>query len=332
MRIVPLSEQKIFAACELWTAACGSRMPYLPLSGEEFRQKFFAPGRSDTNFLLAAEDDAGALVGFILGGQKKDYLPGETFDNTPLYLTMLLVREDCTRRGVGSALLAALESAARRAGKTAVRVTYRNPTALSWRIPGTAGHTHNNAPGVDRESAAYPFLAHRGYREMQTECGMYLPLGQFALPEAYFSKLCALQAQQITVTWFDPAVHSGFTELFDALHGEVWRKTIRDNLALEHPLPVLVAVHESRIVGFAGPVDREPGGRGWFNGIATHPAYTRRGIAFVLFCRLMCEFQNLGAEYSTLFTDAANPAAGLYRSVGFRTVKQWAVMEKELPQ
>ena len=330
MNITSLTKNDIAAACALWNAACGTRMPYMPLTEEAFAEKFFSTVHFDGDFLLAAKDETGSLAGFALAYQKKEYLPGETFENTPLYLTMLLVREDTLRRGVGTALLTALENAAEKIGKKALRITYRNPVTLSWIVPGTETHTHNNAPGVDKDSAAYCFFKHHGFFEQQTEYGMHLPLEKFVLPQKYDVKLQSLRAQEIDVTLFDAAHHSGFEELFTALHGEVWRKTIRENLALAKPLPVIVAVHNGKIVGFAGPVDKEPSGRGWFNGIATHPDYERKGIAFVMFCRLMLEFQKLGAAFSTLFTDAGNPAAGLYLSVGFNTAKQWAVMEKEL--
>lgn len=330
MEITPLSRADSAEACALWNKACASRMPYETFNETQFFEKFFDTPHFDAHFLLAAKDAQGELLGFALAYIKKEYLQGETFENTPLYLTMLLVREDSLRKGVGTALLRVLEHAAQVAGKTVARITYRNPITLSWIVPKTDRHTHNNAPGVEMQSPAFAFFTRHGYAVQQTEYGMHLPLAQFVQPAKYTQKVESLAEKGIEVTLYDSARHAGFEELFTALHGEVWRKTIRDNLASETPLPVIVAVHAGRIVGFAGPVDKEPSGRGWFNGIATHPDYERRGIAFVMFCRLMLEFEAIGAAFSTLFTDANNPAAGLYESVGFCVAKQWAVMEKGL--
>ena len=106
------------------------------------------------------------------------------------------------------------------------------------------------------------------------------------------------------------------------------RQTIDDNGRLASPLPVLVAVHDDLIIGFAGPIACEENGRGWFNGVAVHPDWQRRGIARVLFSRLLGVFHDIGAGYSTIFTDEGNPALHLYESIGFRTGGRFAVMER----
>lgn len=330
MKITTFSKRDIAAGAALWNACVrAGDMVYAPLAEDEFRRTFWEHPQASEEYLLAAKEGE-TLVGFAAGLLKRRYLQGEDFDNTPAYLTMVLTAPDRRRQGVATALLAQLEQRFAAVGKRRAAITYRNPLALAWEVPGSGGARHNNAPGVDRDSAAFAFFTARGYRTLQVEDGMYLPLAEFSLGEAVLQKQARLAAQGITVERYDPARHHGFEALFDALHGEVWRQTMRDNAARPKPLPVLVAADGGVIVGFAGPIDKEPCGRGWFNGIATHPAYERRGIATVLFHRLMAEFKAIGAGYSTLFTDEGNPALHLYRSVGFTVARSFAVMEKEV--
>lgn len=328
--VTALTKADISAVTALWNEACIARMPYLPCNEAELTARFFNTPHFDERFLLTAKNERGELLGICIAYLKKEYLPGETYENTPLYLVMLLVKQGQNRKGIGTELVNAILQAAKNAGKKEARITYRSPVSLSWLVPNTKTHTHNNAPGVDKTSPAFAFFCKHGFQEQQTEYGMHLSLADFVLPEKYAIKLAALNESDIEVTLYNAQIHHGFEELFTALNGEIWRKTIRDNLALATPLPVIVAAHAGKIVGFAGPIDKEPSGRGWFNGIATHPQYERRGIAFVMFCRLMLEFKAAGAEFSTLFTDAGNPAAGLYQSVGFSVAKEWAVMQKGL--
>lgn len=305
-------------------------MLYDTMTESKFIHTFWESPHNSKEYMVAAYDSQENLLGFAVGLTKKFYLQGENFENTPGYLSMVLVSPEHQRQGIGTELLKELERRFVLSGKTKIAVTYRNPMMLTWNIPGTSGPQHNNAPGVWTDSPAYSFFIKNGYQLLRTEHGMYLPLANYVIPDRIRSKETALLKSGIAVEHWDASFHTGFEELFDALHGEVWRQTIRENQLRSHPLPVLVAAEKNRIVGFAGPIDREPNGRGWFNGIGTHPDYEGRGIGSVLFYRLMEEFSQIGAEYSTLFTDEENSALHLYQAAGFRTAAKFAVMEKEV--
>lgn len=331
MRIGVFSPSDIPDAVRLWNLCCErGDVAYKPMNEADFARTFLQTVHYTEEYMLSARDLDGRFLGFVSGIVKREYLRGENFDNTPGYLTMLMTQPELRGKGVGSALLHELESRFRSAGKRRIAITFRNPVNLTWLVPGTKGHDHNNAPGVDMDGEAYQLLTRRGYVLSSVEFGMYLPLKDFELGEEYREKERKLHGFGIEVEFYDPAKHHGFEELFDRLGGEVWRATIAQNQAKEKPLPVLIASDHGKIVGFAGPIDRQESGRGWFNGIATHPDYGRKGIAFILFHRLMAEFKHIGADFSTLFTDDKNPAARLYENAGFYTAKKWAVMAKEL--
>lgn len=331
MTIRVFAEKDIRSAVKIWNEEVASgRVVYAPITEIVFAEVFLKRPEYSEEYMLSAVDDNDELLGFISGMIKREYLSGENFLNTPGYLTFLLVALNWRKQGVGSKLLNALEDRFRAVGKHHVAITYRNPVKIEWIVPTSGGARHNNAPGVPNHSAAASLFLSKAYSTVRTEYGMFLDLSGYEMPNKSKEKEEKLREEGIFIKFYDKEFHNGFEELFDAVNGEVWRKTIRDNFSVKEPLPVLIASDRGSIVGFAGPIDKEANGRGWFNGIATHPAYERRGIASVLFCRLMQEFRTIGAQYSTIFTDSDNPAFQLYKNVGFCAAVDFLVMEKEI--
>lgn len=298
---------------------------YRPLTPGYFEEKFLIDG---AEIHVAIENNE--VIGFICGCVKTQFLPGQSAANTPGYLSVLMVAPDYRRRGVATALLAHLEDRFRAMGKTACTVTSTCPINLDWVIPGTPGHEHNNMPGVDLGGMGLPFLLACGYAERVREVAMYLNLSVFTPSPEIEEKRARLAAQGIAAGLYDPAVHADFDGMCDRVGSEYWRQVLREELAKDHPRPILAAVHEGKMVGFTGPVDRQENGRGWFTGICTDPLYEKRGIAAVLFSDLMGQFVRVGAAYSTLFTGTENHAQRLYRRTGFTPARHFTIMSKTL--
>lgn len=314
----------------LWnqSVSCGE-MLYRPLTDTYFHDKFL-DGKHHENELLLVAREAGAIRGFIAGCRLSSFLPGQNDMNTPGYLTMLLVDKDVRRQGIGSVLLSHLEDVFRALGKKTAAVSSLNPVNLDWVIPGTMGHEHNNAPGVDEAGPAYSFLQKRGYLPQAHEVAMYLNLADFQRQPNIEDKRNALRQQGITAGLYNPALAYEFDTMCDRVKSEYWRKVLREEVNSPKPRPILAATIPGHIVAFTGPVDRQDNGRGWFTGICTDPLYEKRGIATVLFSDLMEQFIQAGALYSTLFTGTENHAQRLYLKTGFRPVRHFAIMEKQL--
>ena len=299
---------------------------YRPLTAAYFEAKFVnQPG---TAIFAACESDT--LCGFLAGCKKTEFLPGQTEENTPAYLSVVMVAPQYRRQGVGSALLAAFEKHFAAMGKTAFAVTSTCPINLDWVIPGTPGHEHNNMPGMDEECAGFPFLKKHGYAVAVREVAMYLNLDDYKKKPEVEERRAALRQQGIEAGLYDVARQAEFDGMCDRVGSEYWRQVLREETAKENPRPILAAVCDGHIVGFTGPVDRQASGRGFFTGICTDPLYERRGIAGVLFNDLMCEFIKVGAAYSTLFTGTENHAQRLYLKTGFKPARYFAIMKKVL--
>jgi len=309
----------------LWNG-CVSRgeVLYRPLVPAYFEEKFLnQPG---TEIFIA--DEAGTAIGFLAGCRLTSFLPGQTEENTPAYLSVIMVAPEHRRQGVGGALLDAFERHYTAMGKKAFAVTSTCPINLDWVIPGTPGHEHNNMPGMDEECMGFAFLKNRGYAVAVREVAMYLNLAGYEKKPEVEARRAALKAQGIMAGLYDVEQQAEFDGMCDRVGSEYWRQVLREELAKEKPRPVLAAVCDGHIVGFTGPVDRQENGRGWFTGICTDPLYEKRGIAGVLFNDLMGEFIKAGAAYSTLFTGTENHAQRLYLKTGFRPARYFAIMKK----
>ena len=200
---------------------------------------------------------------------------------------------------------------------------------LPWFIPGTPGHDHNNAPGTDVDCAGYPFLLKYGYADAHREVSMYLNLKDYKYRPEVEATRQRLLSEGIYTGRYDVSLQCEFNGMCDRVGSEYWRKVLQDETTAAHPRVILAGVYQNHIIGFTGPVDREPSGRGWFTGICVDPLYGQRGVATVLFNDLMREFIKEGAQFSTLFTGIDNHAQRLYRHTGFEVRRTFAIMKKE---
>ena len=335
----------------LWNQSVSSgEVVYAPITREAFHRKFEQdPNYNPAYSFVAVLEDR--VVGFINGIAKKVFLSGETHENTPGYLTCLFVRHDCRNRGIGKALLKTLADGFRSAGKKSLSCDGNNPINLDWIVPGTPGHDHNNAPGVDEDCPGYTFLQAMGFEVSAHEIAMYLNLKDYRPWPEFEETRQRLADRGILIGRYDVSLNYDYDGMCDRVGSEYWRSVLRSEIACHQqhvpntdirfipngrvpagPRPILTAVSvpDKAIVAQTGPVDLQASGRGWFTGICTDPLFERQGIASVLFNVLMQEFIAEGAAFSTIFTGDTNHAQKIYKRAGFRVVRRFAVMRKPL--
>jgi len=322
---------------------------YFELTESYFHTKFEMDPNYDPKYSIVCEID-GHIAGFISGIAKKILLNHETHENSPGYITCLFVRRDLRRRGIGRALTEALCGLFRAEGKHTAAICNDNPVNLDWHIPGTPGHDHNNAPGVDTASPGYGFFMAAGFTETARETAMYLNLKDYVPWPEMKARQEQLLSEGVFTGRYDASLGYDYDRMCDRVGSEYWREVIRSELACwkenrpntdtrflpnstkipAGPRPMLAATHDRHMVAFTGPVDLQSSGRGWFCGIFTDPEYEHRGIAPILFHLLMEEFIAEGALFSTLFTGENNRAQHIYLRTGFRPVRSFAHMNKNL--
>lgn len=320
-----ISTSDIPPCVALWNACCGGprALLYAQLSPQTFQTLFCDPADGVRKINLVAELK-GEVVGFTNGAVRDGA--------SRAYITIVLVRDDARRRGIGKELLARLELALERAAENVtieLELMFFNPVALTWLIPGAGSHDHPNAPGVDVACDGYVFLKNCGYRDIAYQNSYYLPLSEYEFPKDIRTKIGELSDDGIRIVRFDPKRHDSFDELFSDLGNDEWREIVTANCAPGGAGDrVLIVEHGSRVCGFAGPLRVQESGRGYFAGIGVHSDYRGRGAGKVLFASLCMGLKQIGAEFMSLFTGEANPARNIYEAAGFKIVRTWADMRK----
>ena len=167
---LPTDESALLA---LWNSA-GVRCGYAPLSNEGLHRLLTGHPDFSPEYTFVLED-SGKFLGFV-NGCTGDHIP---YGDKRGYVSCLLLSEAADNEENTAALLAALEDAFRKAGRTHITVSFFNPIRLPWIIPGTVDHQHNNAPGVALDLPLHSRMVALGYREAARECAMHLDLKDF---------------------------------------------------------------------------------------------------------------------------------------------------------
>ncbi|HCL04438.1 MAG TPA: GNAT family N-acetyltransferase [Lachnoclostridium phytofermentans] len=310
-------QDKIIA---LWNTVA-VKIGYKELDHTSFHEIFTGNPYFNENHTFVMHED-NRVVGFVCGCTGDDLPLGKTSG----YLTSVLLEEAYEASENYKILLDALEKSFADEGKTQSEVLFFNPMMLPWYIKGTNRHEHNNAPGVFRNSKLHEELYKNGYQDRAIECAMYLKLEGFTIPEAILAKEEKAAVEGYEVTLFDQNRHYGVKEMLQKLDNPLWEREISQ--CTRTGVPVLVAVHNDKVVGFAGPMIRQKSGRGYFTGIGVVKEHEGHGLGTVLFFKLCEEEKKVGAEYMSLYTGIDNPAGKIYHQAGFETVQEFVVMRK----
>lgn len=323
MHWIPMAEDRAAQACSLYNQAIASGdMIYKPLDQETFCRLFVSPQEDVRKVSLIAQDGGAFAAGCYVPGQDK------------AYITMVVVRPDRRRTGMGRDALLALEHELSAVSQQAVKkheILFFNPVNLEWIVPGSDGHDHPNGPGVDMSSMAYLFFKNCGYRDFACQNSYYIDLTSYRLPDNIQALVQRLTDNGISITRYDAGRHTGMQALLEDLDNPLWSKLIPQEL--ERPdggRPILIAEHQGVACAFTGPLDVQPSGRGYFAGIGVHSQYRGCGVAKVLFSSLCSGLKDIGASYMTLFTGETNPARNIYEAAGFKIVRSWSNMRKAI--
>jgi ribosomal protein S18 acetylase RimI-like enzyme len=253
--------------------------------------------------------DSGRLVGYARAAIK--CVPAFEGDDGDAYLEALVVDPDARRKGIGSALLAAVEAYASGRGLSLIRtVRYRSAAAGICVVAGTPEAV---------------FLQDRGFGAEVTEMRLHLEFGEFSLSDEVRQAREALLADGIEIRYYEPADHEAMRCLM-ARHFQVWwGVTYGPSLEQAEPRQTLIAVdtRTQRVAGFAGYVDVFPnGGTGMSPGV--DPDYRGRSIGKVLCNVWGDEVKRMGATHSRISTGLENEAAkAIYFGMGYRKIGEF---------
>jgi len=320
--IATWDDRFIAGTVELWNKEA-VRDGYKRLTEDGFAALFLLNPYFDREATFVMLDEEGHVHGFACGCSGDDLPLGKEAG----YMTCIVLDKAVQNDSSYKLMVEALESRFQRLGKKQADCLFFNPMMLPWVIPETDGHEHNNAPGVPEGSGLHDFMLRDGYVERAQECGMYMSLAEFAIPEEIRAKVGKAEEEGYRVELLDLSKHGGLEEMLDGLGNPLWREQIPNYAA--QGTPVMIAAYQGHAAGFAGPIIREPSGRAFFIGIGVHPQHEGHGLGSILFFKMCEAFRQIGADYMSLFTGSTNPAKRIYEKAGFQTVKRFAIMRRE---
>ena len=254
MTLVPLHPARAEAALAVWNQAALLD----PLSAALFHEKVWGEPAGTALAAVEGADADGegrAVVGLGVG------VLWPVADEVRGSVRLLAVAPERRRRGVGTALLDALEADLAGRGATSLRIGEAAPNYLT--------------PGIDvRYDAGLAFAAARGYRTTGEAVNLGVDLAADPLAEPGEAPWQTgaderrLAEQGVEVHRASAADRPALGRLLDATwpawHAEVGRALAR------HPAPLHLAVRGGAALGFAA-FDANNVGTGWFGPMGTAP-------------------------------------------------------------
>lgn len=243
--------------------------------------------------------------------------------NDSAYLT-LLYGSDETKED----LLSQVEEQLKEKNISVFWIHFFNPIKLQW-YP-LKDIVHPTLQGVVLNSDDHSFLSRQGFIDYTIEETYYRKLEDFYIPKDVQEILDKNAKNGFRIEFYNENKHSDIDIFCKNLNAPHWADVILSNLNSVEPLPLLVATHDNKVIGFTGPLKKEKNGRGYFAGIGVLEMYRGNKLGKTLFFRLCQELKNMKSEYMTLFTGSKNPAKYIYLQAGFEVVKKFALLKKEL--
>jgi mycothiol synthase len=275
------------------------------------------PSRDDLREALARAKAAG-LENEWLVAQAADRAAGygriavwQENDGMWVYLLLGWVLPEWRGRGIGTAILRWGEQAARRSAST--------------RHPGEKFELAANASGTEPDAAA--LLAREGYRAgytvLEMEWDLSTPLPALPLPAGIEARSAQPEHYPLIAACVGEAYKNEFAggrfqEKFDPADFAAQIGAPKHDPSLWQ-----VAWAEDTVAGQV--LSRMTNGRAEIFEVSVHPAWRRRGLARALLTRALLCLRGRGAAGIRLHTVAEfrTRACDLYRSVGFRVLKEF---------
>ncbi|MEP0804794.1 MAG: GNAT family N-acetyltransferase [Chloroflexota bacterium] len=277
--------------------------PTMAVTPQELERFWRKPGFVLETDAFVVQTSDGQMVGY------------EEFENRHAHASLSgdgYVHPDFLGRGIGTALLRALEARAREEMKLAepdLRVYIRNGMAVTDRI---ACEMHEN----------------EGYRPIRYSWRMEITLDE-PPPAPQFPQGIELRPFELE---HDHAVYEAHEEAFSDHWGHVPRPYEEWVHRFEDRDPSLwfIAWDGGQIAGYA--LCRFRMGIGWVGTLGVRRPWRKRGLGEALLLHSFGEFYRRGMKVIGLGVDAANPtgATRLYQKAGMKIAAEYVIYEKEL--
>lgn len=299
------------ALIQLWNAS----MTHDPINAAVLRTRVLLDPNFTSRNLLVAED-AGGLVGFVLGLIRQVPLFLQGLEPERGWITAFGVHPGRRRQGIGRTLFVEMMARFIAAGRRQVEIA---PYTPNYFIPGV---------DMDAYAPALHFLESLGWQRVSTPISMRAELTGFQLPAEIVELEQKLAAQGIDIRLVTAADLPALMPFIADKFGWDWYRFAQEYLLMlfgpgADDICFLVAVQGERIVGYCQQR------RERFGPFGVDPALRSQGIGRVLLFRCLAEMLAKGF-HCAWFLWTGRDAERLYERAGFHIVRRFAVMRREL--
>jgi mycothiol synthase len=296
-------------------ALLAEAMPRDPISSARFTRQVLLDPNFRSEGALVARIDA-EVVGFCLAIARQVPLENAPLDADRGYITMMAVRPDHQRQGLGAALLQRAEAFLQAQGRAMVMVS---PYAPGYFIPGV---------DVEAYANALQFFNKHDYQELCRPLAMEAPLWDWSPPDWVAEHSKRLTQESVRVVPYSPEWTLPLLEFVSREFPGDWVRVVRETigriLAGERPERLILAHAEGRVIGFAHHENER------FGPIGVAAAERGRGLGHRLMFRTLAAMREAGFRTAWFLWSDDATARRLYHAAGFTERRRFAVLRKEL--
>jgi ribosomal protein S18 acetylase RimI-like enzyme len=290
-------------------------LPNDPISSARFTRQVLLDANFRPEGALVARRGSQA-VGFCLAIARQVPLENSPPDWDRGYVTLIGVLPGFQRQEIGSRLLEEAERFLRVQERSAVMVS---PYAPGYFMPGV---------DVAAYSGALSFFLARGYAELNRPLAMEAPLWDWQPPDWVAVKAAALAEQGVSLDDYRPALTLPLLEFARAEFPGDWVRVVRETMARilggEPPSRLIIAHAGGRVLGFVHHENER------FGPIGVASSERGRGLGQVLQFAALRAMRENGCRIAWFLWSNDNTARRLYDSAGFREVRRFALLRRDL--
>jgi mycothiol synthase len=258
-----------------------------------------------------AIDSDGDVVGFCLAIARQVPLENAPSDADRGYITLLAVRPDVQRQGIGSKLLDAAESFLKSQGRSVVMVSSYAP---GYFIPGI---------DVNAYAGALNFFTRHGYAEVYRPLAMETSLWNLEYPQ-----WLRLKQAGYSIDSFSPELALPLLQFVQREFPGDWVRLVRETAARithgDSPARLLIAIDNKTIVGFSHYENER------FGPIGVAASERGRGVGQTLMYATLQAQREAGFRTAWFLWSDDKTAQRLYSGAGFKEIRRFALLKKPL--
>ena len=290
-------------------------MPADPISEAKFVRQVLLDHNVRAEGAVVAKR-GGEVVGFCLSVVRHVPLENAPMDADRGYVTLFGVLPQHQRQGIGRAMLERAEQYVRSHGRKLLMISPYSPGYFTC--------------GVDVRAyeSGLGFFKKHGFAEVYRPIAMEVPLWDWVYPDWLAEKRRKLETDGVRVERYRPEMTLPVLEFTAREFAGEWVRVYRDAMHRvtlgDSPSRIAVAHQDYRVLGVSHH-DNER-----FGPIGVAASERGRGLGHVLMYETLNAQRLAGFRSAWFLWSDDKTAARLYNAVGFREVRRFALLRKEL--